>query len=99
MSIFEQVLCWKVEYDQLDNFINENYAPVNGNFEILAHEELNNDTIKEFIINIDDEMDDYSKQMIDRGNFMFQTQNILNELSRKGILPMTKGKLMVEVCY
>jgi len=99
MSIFKQELVWKVQYHELDKFINDNYEPVNNGFEVLAYEELGNDSTKEIFIDIDDEMDDYDRATIKEGNFMFQTTNILNELSRKGILPMTEGKLLIEVGY
>jgi hypothetical protein len=99
MSIFKQEKVWRVQYHQLDDFINEHFKPVNGEFEILAYEELGNDCVAEFNINIDNEFNDYDKEQIKKGNFMFQTTGILNELSRKGILPMTEGKIIVEVSY
>ena len=92
-------MVWRVKYHELDDFINTHFKPCNNSFEILAHEELGNDVVHEIIIDYDREIDDYDQDMINKGNFMFQTTNILNELSRKGILPMTKGKLLVEVSY
>ena len=91
----------EVEYHDLDNFVNEHLFNGMHIFEIVPMEELNNDSVSEFVV--DGEVDDYEDEEIQeyiatggkRG--MYLTSAILNYLCRKGLLD--KGDYLISICW
>ena len=99
MGVFTQETTWTVDYSDIEDLINKHFHLANGKFEIMAHEELNNDSVFEVDVDCDELLEDYDYDMMKSGKLHWQTNNILNVMARQGILPFTKGKLYINVSY
>lgn len=82
-----------VNYKNLNEFINYHYPNLKDKFEIVADEELNNDS--EILIGVTGEIDEYTESEIKSGETDFMTTAYMDDLCKKGVIPA--GKYLIQV--
>lgn len=91
----------EVDYNELDKSINEflKEKGIKGEFEVVADEELNNDSQKSFLV--DGKEDEfflkYDLPDIKKGKFSFKTGTILNWMCIEG--KIEAGEYIVDICW
>lgn len=84
-----------VNYKNLDEFINHYYPNLVSKFEVVADEELSNDSEK--LIDVTGETDSYTESEIKSGETGFMTTAYMNDLCRKGLIPT--GEYLIQVSW
>lgn len=96
----EKEECYIVDYNDLDNFINEYYS-LKGvpEYYFVDDEEASNDNTYMFEVNGEvDEYDETELEAFLNGEaHEFMTGTLLNDLARKNVIP--KGNYIITVCW
>lgn len=82
---FEEVQHYKVDYSDLDDFINHHFFNGSGKFNFVANEEASNDSSYNY--HIDGKVDDYEEKEISEGKTMYMACAYLNAACKMGLIP------------
>lgn len=82
----------QVDYNDLDEAIKK-YLNLSIPFESVAYQEWNNDSQYEF--HIDGRVDDYNRDQIAKGKYMYGIGTILNMMCADGLIEV--GNYMIDV--
>lgn len=103
-SIFNQVIYNEVDRKDWDNFINQHFPELKGEYRIVDAEELSNDTVWRLCLDASEPRNDTDKEYHTQdiakafaGDWVRKTRALAYELMERGIL--AAGNYLIEVCW
>jgi hypothetical protein len=90
-----------LDYDEFDKLVNDNIPSAKGKYEIIAYEELSNDSAVVFEEVGGDYDDEFFQKLtlpdIEAGNLMYRAGSLLEVLCHKGVI--LPGNYIIEVSW
>lgn len=94
MQVREELLCKIVNFDELENFINEKLKFLNEEWNISDHEEWGHDS--QYLIRVHGEIDDFIIDEVESQNWL-SADNVLNYLCYLGELE--EGNYLIDYSW